>query len=165
MTWHSPIGCGVSFESSWWARFHSSVKTFAYWVCFHHRLESCQTSRSLQDTTQLCTLWLVILYLVSWARCWSRCIFLMAEAEVVKSLGSFWVGNHGSCLAALSLVNPACFRYSLRKIRSSGCSSGRARELKRWNKETQTTLFLHWSFELVLQIWKQIPCSDIFSST
>ena len=32
LTWHSPIGCGVSFESSRWVRFHSSVKTFAYWV-------------------------------------------------------------------------------------------------------------------------------------
>ena len=32
MTWHSPIGCGVSFESSWWARFHGSAKTYAYWV-------------------------------------------------------------------------------------------------------------------------------------
>ena len=32
MTWHSPMDCGVSFESSWWARFHRSVKTFAYWV-------------------------------------------------------------------------------------------------------------------------------------
>ena len=32
VTWHSRIGCGVSFDSSWWARFHSTVKTFAYWV-------------------------------------------------------------------------------------------------------------------------------------
>ena len=31
-TWNSHIGCGVLFESSWWARSHSSVKTFAYWV-------------------------------------------------------------------------------------------------------------------------------------
>ena len=28
-TWNSHIGCRVSFESSWWARFHSSAKTFA----------------------------------------------------------------------------------------------------------------------------------------
>ena len=32
LTWHSPISYGVSFESSWWACSHSSVKTFAYWV-------------------------------------------------------------------------------------------------------------------------------------
>ena len=32
MTWHSPIGCGLSFELSWWASFHSSVKTYADWV-------------------------------------------------------------------------------------------------------------------------------------
>ena len=32
LTWHSPIGCGVSFESSWWAHFHGSAKTYAYWV-------------------------------------------------------------------------------------------------------------------------------------
>ena len=31
-TWNSHIGCGVSFESSWWARFHGRVKTFPYWV-------------------------------------------------------------------------------------------------------------------------------------
>ena len=30
-TWNSHIGYGVSFESSWWARFHGSVKTYAYW--------------------------------------------------------------------------------------------------------------------------------------
>ena len=25
LTWHSPIGCGVSFELSWWASFHGSA--------------------------------------------------------------------------------------------------------------------------------------------
>ena len=32
LTWHSKIGFGVLFESSWWARFHSSAKTYADWV-------------------------------------------------------------------------------------------------------------------------------------
>ena len=32
LTWHSHRGCGVSFESSYWAHFHGSVKTFAYLV-------------------------------------------------------------------------------------------------------------------------------------
>ena len=32
VTWHSPIGCGVSFESSWWAYFHGTVKICDYWV-------------------------------------------------------------------------------------------------------------------------------------
>ena len=32
LTWHSPTGCGLSFELSWWASFHSSVKTYADWV-------------------------------------------------------------------------------------------------------------------------------------
>ena len=31
-TGNSHIGCGESFESSWWARFHSSTKTHANWV-------------------------------------------------------------------------------------------------------------------------------------
>ena len=29
LTWDSPIGCGVSFESRWWAHFHGSAKTYA----------------------------------------------------------------------------------------------------------------------------------------
>ena len=33
-TWNSPIGFGVSFKSSWWARFHGRVKTYAYWVWY-----------------------------------------------------------------------------------------------------------------------------------
>ena len=33
LTWPSTIGCGVSFELSWWARFHGCVKTSAHWVC------------------------------------------------------------------------------------------------------------------------------------
>ena len=31
-TWNSHIGCGVSFESSWWALFHGRAKTYADWV-------------------------------------------------------------------------------------------------------------------------------------
>ena len=26
------MGCGISFESSWWAHFHGTAKTYAYWV-------------------------------------------------------------------------------------------------------------------------------------
>ena len=33
-TWNSPIGCGVSFESSWWTRFNGSAKTYADWVWY-----------------------------------------------------------------------------------------------------------------------------------
>ena len=32
LTRHSPIGCGVLFQSSWWPRFHGSAKTYADWV-------------------------------------------------------------------------------------------------------------------------------------
>ena len=32
INWHSPIGCGVSFELSRWACFHGSAKTYADWV-------------------------------------------------------------------------------------------------------------------------------------
>ena len=35
-TWHSPIGCGVSFESSWWARFHGRPQTYADWVWYFY---------------------------------------------------------------------------------------------------------------------------------
>ena len=31
-TLHSHIDCEVSFELSWWDRFHGNAKTFAYWV-------------------------------------------------------------------------------------------------------------------------------------
>ena len=41
LTWNSPIGCGVSFESSWWERFHSHVETFAYWVWHSSLIGEC----------------------------------------------------------------------------------------------------------------------------
>ena len=31
LTWHSPIGCRVSFELSWWACSHGSARTHADW--------------------------------------------------------------------------------------------------------------------------------------
>ena len=32
LTWTSHTGCGVSLESSWWARFHGRAKTYVDWV-------------------------------------------------------------------------------------------------------------------------------------
>ena len=31
-TWHSHVGCGVSFELSWWACFHDRAKAYAGWA-------------------------------------------------------------------------------------------------------------------------------------
>ena len=45
LTWHSPIGCGVPFESSWWAHFHDRAKTYADWVwCLSKIGELCCSS-------------------------------------------------------------------------------------------------------------------------
>ena len=41
LTWHSPVGCGVSIDLSWWAHFHGRPESMVTEFGIHYRLESC----------------------------------------------------------------------------------------------------------------------------
>ena len=53
-TWHSHVGCGVSFELSWWARFHGRAKTYADWVWYSSKIgELCRLWHSTYHQTEI----------------------------------------------------------------------------------------------------------------
>ena len=79
LTWHSPIGCGVSFESSCLARFHGSAKTHAYWVWYSLQIgELCpvtdlkSTNANLNTSSGPGTTWPLLIFEFITSSCLKR---------------------------------------------------------------------------------------------